>query len=550
MFALLVPWMTIFDVRLLTVVFLGGCAPVRFVDRAPVWVDHDDKPIALPKERALAIDWWGMRDAVFLPIDHALHLDYGFEAVNVNALDEVPESSWFHDPRHTGHGLRPAPIGSREMELGAAAADDMPVPPITITSAKILGATPGFVARDARGVKYLFKLDPPGRPLFATSVEVVVSRLAWACGWRVPAEMMIKLPRAAIGISPTAKSVDGNGKSIPFTHADLSRLLFGRTDNTDQLWVLASRWLPGRSIGPFQYFGQRRDDPNDRFAHENRRDVRGFGVFAAWVNDIDTLENNTLDMYEGSPGRGHIVHYQQDVGGAFGVWSGDSSASPTMRPWMGHASYLEFGHMFGSLFSFGGWRSYWLEDSFVKDYERRAMWSRELGAFDADHFDPRKWKANLPNPAFVRQTKRDRYWAAKRIALIDDRELHAAIEAGRYPPLVARKLFEILAKRRELLLRAYLGDLAALDYFHVENGRLCFDDLWLRAGLGGHPRYFAREGGDILRVRANGDGTACADLLPLDDYRVVELKLTDDERHRGTPVRVHLKHSHIIGVER
>jgi hypothetical protein len=195
-------------------------------------------------------------------------------------------------------------------------------------------------------------------------------------------------------------------------------------------------------------------------------------------------------------------------------------------------------------------RSYWLEDRFVRDYERRAMFQRELGAFDAEHFDPRHWHATLPNAAFVRQTGRDRYWAAKRIALIDARELRAAVDAGRYPPNIAQQVVDILAERRERILRAFLGDMAALDYFRFENGRLCFDDIWLRSGLGGQPRYFAHENRRILAVRGAGDATGCVDIGAGNGYRIIELRLTDDERHRGTPVRVHIKSGHILGVER
>lgn len=64
--------------------------------------------------------------------------------------------------------------------------------------------------------------------------------------------------------------------------------------------------------------------------------MRAFGVFASWVNDVDTLENNTLDMYVGPPGGGHVLHYHQDVGGALGTW-----AFAHAPYWMGHETYLD-----------------------------------------------------------------------------------------------------------------------------------------------------------------------------------------------------------------
>ena len=78
-------------------------------------------------------------------------------------------------------------------------------------------------------------------------------------------------------------------------------------------------------------------------------------------------------------------------------------------------------------------------------------------------------------------------------------------------------------RRREKILRAYLADLPPLDWFRVENGALCWDDLWVEAGFDGAgtaqysvngairargaPRCFAVGGGYqivALRVRRGG----------------------------------------------
>jgi len=72
-----------------------------------------------------------------------------------------------------------------------------------------------------------------------------------------------------------------------------------------------SRWLQGDNLGPWAYTGRRSDDGNDRIEHQNRRDVRAFGVFGAWLNDIDTMENNTMDAYVGADGKGHVVHFSR-----------------------------------------------------------------------------------------------------------------------------------------------------------------------------------------------------------------------------------------------
>ena len=61
--------------------------------------------------------------------------------------------------------------------------------------------------------------------------------------------------------------------------------------------ALASRFLPGRPLGPFRYEGVRSDDPNDVIPHQNRRELRGGRLLAAWLNHHDAREQEP-------PGRG------------------------------------------------------------------------------------------------------------------------------------------------------------------------------------------------------------------------------------------------------
>ncbi len=531
---------------------LPACAEVRFSERAVLWRDPDERPIVQPRPTDLSVNWMGVRDATFLPADRVLALDYGVEAQNVNALDEVPDSSWYRDPRRDSPAARERPraLTAAEMARGVVTDEDLPVAPFVVVKGKTIGSNKGFVMKDARGVQYLVKLDPPGRPNFVTSVEVVVSRLAWACGWRVPADVMLALRRDQLRVAPGATGKDRWDHTIPFGEADLAQLLATtpwRSDGTTL--VMASRWLPGTSLGSFAWFGTREDDPNDRVKHEDRRDLRGFGTFAAWVNEIDTMQTDLLDMYEGPPGRGHVVHYQQDVGGAFGVW--------TFKPaeyWMSHEAYFSASRIVGRLLALGLAPMPWEGERARAEYERRAAESPELAAFTAEGFDPRTWHPVLDNPAFDRQTARDRYWAAKKIAAISEGELRAAISAGQYPPAVAERLFWILWVRRERILRAFFAGATPLDYFRLDGGRLCFDDLWAGAGLGGD-RVDAREAGVALAPAPPFEGQACVALPPRAGYRVVELALhREGARRAGKPVRVHLVERdgrrRLLGIER
>jgi hypothetical protein len=529
---------------------LAGCAgPVRFLDRDTIWRERDDAPVPKPKENGLEVHWSAVRDIIFLPIDRALSFEYGHEARDVNALDEVPDSSWYADPRRDpdAPGRRPRPLSRKALERGATREGDVPVPPYQVTKGKVIGSTLGFVMRDSRGVQYLVKLDPPGRPLFATSTEVVVSRLAWACGWRVPSEVMFTFKKTEITLSPKATSRNQFFQKVLFRQEDLARLLDASPQELDgSITALASRWLPGQEVGPFAWSGTRADDLNDKIPHQHRRSLRAFGVFASWVNDIDTLDNNTLDMYEGEPGRGHVVHYQQDVGGAFGVW-----AFTPAPYWMGHEGYFNPKPILAALFTLGIVTRRHADAQARAKHEARVAASPELGGFTEIDFDPRRFHPVVQNPAFDRMTRRDRYWGAKRLAHFTADEVRGAIDAGRYRPEVAERLFQILWARRDRILRLFLGESSALDYFRIAGNRLCFDDVWLGAGLGGTAGYRAFEAGRALPVEATGEATGCATLPPRRGYRVVSLDVTRPDRpDPHPPVRVHLGDRGIIGVER
>ena len=77
---------------------LTGCATGfrPFPLREPMTKDQDARPFAAePEEYYSSFLWDGADQMVFRPITRLWAVDPGHEAVNVNALDEVPDSSWF-----------------------------------------------------------------------------------------------------------------------------------------------------------------------------------------------------------------------------------------------------------------------------------------------------------------------------------------------------------------------------------------------------------------------------------------------------------------------
>ena len=129
----------------LVVVWLSGCATVspRFKDRPVLWRDPDDVSSRQPRAPlATGIQYAGLRDALVHPADRVFALDYGEESENVNALDEVPDSSWWVDLRRTSdEHARPRQFTADEMRRGPFGDDPGPTAPFTIAASSVQKAS-------------------------------------------------------------------------------------------------------------------------------------------------------------------------------------------------------------------------------------------------------------------------------------------------------------------------------------------------------------------------------------------------------------------------
>ena len=121
-----------------------GCAQLvrRYSDEGPMWRDDGDfDPFGpVPEGYFSPFAWDAADNMIFRPLARIFAVDPGGEAVNVNSMDEVPDSSWFTN-RLSRQRLSPERIAQ-------AACDDAPLDPSgpwTITSAKPDGASPGFI---------------------------------------------------------------------------------------------------------------------------------------------------------------------------------------------------------------------------------------------------------------------------------------------------------------------------------------------------------------------------------------------------------------------
>lgn len=367
---------------------------------------------------------------------------YGTLARSVNTIDEVPDSSWFANRVGT------EPITPAEVAVGPDTVKGPAAGKWTIVSAKSDGITPGFTIRDADNGLWFIKFDPPGYHGMATGAEVIVTKLMWLLGYHVPENYIASFAREDLVVGPDATVEPPGGRERSMRGGDVDNLLKRANRAPDGSYrVLASRALPGKPLGGFRFYGTRPDDPNDVIPHEHRRELRGYVVFAAWVNHVDSKSINTLDVLVNSGTRAVVRHYLLDFGSTLG-----SSAVFPREHWEGFEYLYEGEGIVGKrLFGLGwpvpAWRT-------VKFFESPA-----IGRLPADHatWDPDSWRPRTTNPAFRRARADDRFWAARKLAAVTNDMIAAAVRAGQLEDEASEQyLVRALAERRDAIVRAYL----------------------------------------------------------------------------------------------
>ena len=345
--------------------------------------------------------------------------------------------------------------------------------PWTVVGAKSEGITPGFVMLDAKQQLYFVKFDPLTNPEMATGADHVAIRLVHALGYHVPENYIVDFSKDMLVLGKDVTVADRLGRRRKMTDRDLTQMLLKvPKDKMGRYRATASLAVAGKGIGPYRYYGRRRDDPNDFVPHEHRRDLRGLAVASAWIGHDDSRAINTYDAVVEENGETFIRHYILDLGSTLG--SGTQQANSARSG----GEYL-FGWKQSAiqLFSLGLAVPYWAKARFPD--------LPSVGRFEYQVFDPEKWVGEYPNPAFLNRLPDDEFWAAKQIAAFQDEEIRAIVKSARYSDLKAEDwLVECLVQRRNKIGRAYFKKVLPIDKFEIRNGELVFDDLSSKADLG------------------------------------------------------------------
>jgi hypothetical protein len=445
-----------------------GKGKVRARLNPPLWEDRDNHPVPCPKERG----WSELYAISYNSWFRHLNLEKGLRksrALNVNAWDEVPNSSWFSNR-----------MGIRRMtfeEMLEGFPETCPEPGRwKVMRIRDDGYTPKVDIVDEAGKRFVLKFDLPQAVERNSGAERICTLIMHGAGYNVPCNSIVYFREDDLYLDENAYFRDFIGERRDMTEADLKNAL-GKLRRLDdgRYRGVASLFLEGQPLGPFLYTGIRKDDPNDLIPHEMRRELRGLRVIASWFNHVDVKDINALDMYVvNEQGEGYVRHHFLDFGSAMG--SGDFVNGPFR---VGHEYIFDAPATLKSLFTLSIWQRPWDAGGEIP-YE-------EVGYFEADLFDPQAWKPNFPNLAFLASDVGDAYWGAKVVTAFSDDVIRQAVREGQYTnPEVTAYVEDVLEKRRDKIGEYWFDRVTPLEKLALEKDgagyRLRFVDLALERG--------------------------------------------------------------------
>jgi len=479
---------------LLFVLALGGCAAAdrAFPLRDPMTVDTDLRPVTLacrpsptpkdPRNISCAPDvyvspliWDGTDNMLFRPLSEMVGVVHHGEAVNVNSLDEVPDSSWFTN--------RPRSLTIADLERGACSPALMLDPEGSadgswlIDHGKTDGSSPGFRVNIAGKGKYLFKGEPANQPEHPSAASVIGAAVYETAGFNTSCEQIVYFRPSLLKLAPGLKHKGNFGADEPFDQKVVDKILADSPHRAGLVRMQASAWLPGYLLGPFSYTGTRPDDPNDIIPHDDRRELRGGRILAAWLDHFDAREQNSMDswMTESRAGKGkpdaspgHVVHYYLDTSDCLGSeWDWEEISRR-----LGYSYVADWGDIARDLFTLGIPTRPW-------DRVRRVPGMEIFAFFDVKDFEPDHWKNEYPNAAFSRMTERDGAWMARILARFTPEMVETLSRMGKFSdPRKTVYLANVLQGRLDRILARYLTRLSPLADVHVAGtDRLCAEDL-------------------------------------------------------------------------
>lgn len=522
-----------------------GAASPRFYPDDPIWREPVTQDVTTAARYEPDLAFQTLENLFWRPGDRVR----GQRAKNINTVDEVPDGA-FYENRAGRIPLTPA-IVARAANTGDGPARGK----WTVVSAKSDGVTPGFTIRDSNNQLWFLKFNPPGWPGMATGSEVVAAKLFWAAGYHTAEYYIVTLDPDNLEIGADTTITPAEEVSRPMHLNDVAWLL-GRADRdaNGTYRVIASKATPGRPVGRIAFQGTRADDPNDIVPHEHRRELRGYFVFAAWLNHVDAKGINSLSSLVTENGRSFIRHYLLDFGSALG-----SAAVGPREGWEGYEGLVEdTGEIAKRVLTFGfripAWRT--------QDYFE----SPSIGRLPRDHsrWDPEDWSPHITNAAFRHMRADDTFWAASKLAAISDEMIDAAVAEGRFnDPAAEAFLVKAISDRRRRILEQFLPAVNPVTAPAIEQGVLSFRNLAVDAGVAKAPEGYralwytfdnAADRSTLIEATTGAASSFRVPALPASEFIKVDLSATGGPEAWTRPVSVYFRRAAgaytLVGLER
>lgn len=520
----------------------------RFFDDDPIWNEPITQNVSDPSTYEPTLFSQSIINLFGKPGDRVL----GQRARDINTVDEVPDGMFYAN--RAGRLTLTPELVARGANTGTGPAGGQ----WTVVAAKSDGITPGFTIRDRNKDLWFLKFDPPGWRGMATGAEVISAKMFWAAGYHTVEYYVTTLRPDTLVIADDATVTPPGQPERPLVRDDIDWLLSRADRDKDGTYrIIASKAAPGKPVGRVRFDGTRADDPNDVVPAEHRRSLRGYSVFAAWLNHVDAKGINSIAVLVNEGGKSYIRRFLLDFGSTLG-----SAAVGPREDWEGFEQLVETPAEIGKrVASFGLRVPEWRHMDF---YERPA-----LGRVPRNHgtWNPSAWEPHVTNAAFRHARADDEFWAAHKLTFITDEMIAAAIrEAKLDDPESERILAEFIAARRARILDTYLPAVNPVVSPSLEGGTLTFGNAAVDAKVAKAPQgykadWFSFEnatGASKPIATTNGDGPSLkAPSLPTaaDAFVRVDISAVGSEHQTwATPVSAFFRRTgdrwKLVGFER
>lgn len=448
----------------------GACSrrPLKYRDASPVFHLMQVELRKQPYRRDPQPTATRLKRGFVEPVTTFLSLASSVEARNTNSVDLTPDSSWFSNTKALKATKRfylgqPVEGAQTDAKIGGPmfAARGGLGPSLlgawTVFAAGRWKGGPWLAIRDTRKRAFLLQFDHPEWPGLQTSSTLVAGDLLRRVGYNVPRRYMVFFMRKRLRLASRGRVPFSSSKAPlkilwwssrqkpmkTLRREELGRLLRRVHREADGSMRALATALPPlkryRYIGPFSLWGRRRDDPNDRFPHQDLRELRGLKLFAAWLGLRGLDERSGADFYDTK--ERVVTHFLWNLGGALGA--GPQGAPKTVVDAYGEED-LEPKVRAAA------------QEMRKKDPARLP----ELGYLPVRGFHVMDWAPATRHPAFARATHRDRFWAGRILAGLRPEEVKAAIAGAFLSTKAARMLWaKIWLRRRRALSHGLTGSL-------------------------------------------------------------------------------------------